>query len=66
MPKQVANNIAVLRLAQALKSYDDCNPDVGMGPSYGHFVDQAGRRLGLDSSDYDARHVEDLMKADAR
>ncbi|OWZ90399.1 hypothetical protein B9J07_27830 [Sinorhizobium sp. LM21] len=64
--KQVTNNHAVFRLAQALKRYDDSNPDVGMGPSYGYFVEQAGRELLLSTADYDGRHVEDLMKAAAR
>ncbi|MGV1754883.1 hypothetical protein [Agrobacterium sp. CG674] len=63
---QVTNEYAVFRLAQMLKAYDDANPEVGMGPSYGYFVDQAGRQLGLEPSDYDGRHVEDLMKANHR
>ncbi|OCP21947.1 MULTISPECIES: hypothetical protein [unclassified Ensifer] len=62
--KQVDNNLAVFRLALALKRYDDSNPDVGMGSSLNHFIDQAGRELRLEPSDYDAKHVFDLMRAD--
>lgn len=63
MAKQVSNNIAVFRLAIALKNYDDANPDVGMGPSLGYFIDQAGRQLGLESSDYDENHIHNLMRS---
>ncbi|AGC36169.1 hypothetical protein B7L88_gp119 [Rhizobium phage RHEph10] len=63
MTKQVKNEIAVLRLAQALKDFDDCNPDVGMGPSNDYFIEQAARQLSLETADYDAKHVEDLMRA---
>lgn len=64
--KQVDNNLAVLRLAQALKAYDDSNPDVGMGPSLGYFIDQAGRQLGLSPSDYDHNQIFNRMRAEDR
>jgi hypothetical protein len=63
MAKQVSNEVAVLKLAQAFKDLDDANPDVGMGPSYIFFVRKAAQELGLDSADYDVGHVEDRMKA---
>lgn len=63
MPKQVKNEVAVFRLATALKHLDDANPDVGIGPSYTFFVRRAAQELGLDSADYDVAHVEDLMRS---
>lgn len=59
---QVSNDHAIYHLAVALKAFDDCNPDVGMGPGYGHFIDQAARELGLSNTDYDFDWVINQMK----
>lgn len=63
MSKQVSNVVAVAQLASALKQLDDANPDVGMGPSLGYFIDQAARKLQLTPADYDRNHAEDLFRA---
>jgi hypothetical protein len=49
--RTVDNHTAVLALARALKAYDDCNPDVGMGWFWSHFVDEAMKQLDLTKDD---------------
>jgi len=64
--KCVDANIAVFRLAMALKRYDDACPDVGMGPSYSHFIDEAARQLELRPGDYDANGIQARMITEGR
>ncbi|OWZ90415.1 hypothetical protein B9J07_27910 [Sinorhizobium sp. LM21] len=64
--KQVRNETAVYHLAVALRDYDNCNPDVGMGWPDRHFIDQAAKQLGLTAADFDANHVTDLMRSARR
>lgn len=59
---QVSNNLAVIKLAIALKDYDDCNPDVGMGHGKSYFVDQALSQLGLTSTDINYKVVLTLVR----
>lgn len=49
--KQVDNDVAVIALAEALRKYDNCNPDIGMPPPWSWFVDEALEILGLDKTD---------------
>lgn len=66
MARQVSNEQAVLHLAAALKDYDDCNPEVGMGPSFDSFVMQAAKQFDLAPTDYDHARVVDLLRSRSR
>lgn len=46
-------HLAVLRLAQWMRAYDRCNPDVGPGWWWNHFIGQALAELGLTKEDVD-------------
>jgi len=35
----------IIAVAELHKSYDDCNPDVGMDPGYAEFIDRAAKTL---------------------
>lgn len=59
--KQVDNNVAVSRLACALRDYDRANPDVGMGPSDDHFIWMALRELELTEADFNHAKVSAYM-----
>lgn len=49
--KQVSNESAVYHLAVALEAYDKCNPDIGMGWHFSHFIYQAMKILELTTDD---------------
>lgn len=53
MPAQVANETAALELAKMIRAYEDSNPEVGFGVTWGICLDQAIERLGLRKTDLD-------------
>lgn len=53
--KQVSNETAVTELAAALENYDNACPDVGPGWHWGHFVEEAMKKLGLTRNDVDPK-----------
>ncbi|NIH77324.1 hypothetical protein FHV99_004576 [Ochrobactrum sp. P20RRXII] len=59
--KQFATK-AVTKLAEAYRDYDRANPDIGMGPSAGYFVDMAAKALDLQKHEYDAVEAEKTLR----
>ena len=53
MPAQVANETAALELAKMIRAYEDSNPEVGFGVTWGICLDQALVSLGLVKTDLD-------------
>lgn len=55
--KQVTNEEAVYHLAKALESYDKCNPDIGFGWQFSHFVYRAMAILKLTEADVNVKSI---------
>lgn len=56
---------AVIVVAQQLKYRDDANPDVGMGMSFGYFVDQAAELLELAGYQFDRELAISVLNLNA-
>jgi len=53
---------AIVEVARLHKRYNDCNPDVGMGPMLNTFVEYAEETLGIKLNDSERIEVCDLYR----